>query len=149
MERRPLGRVGLEQHRGTQGPRFAEQRSERGAQLLGAERLVLEEGQLPAVERLGKRAVGVGQAEAEQQLAGERAAEGVEPRRLTRRLGRGDRQNWADAERSAVERLEQHRPGRERRRRREPDGADRIGDLRRRVGRILPAPSADRSSRTQ
>ena len=55
-----------------------------GAQLLGAERLVLEERQLPAVERLGERAVGVGEAEPHEQLAGERTAERVEPRRLAR-----------------------------------------------------------------
>ena len=135
----PLGRVCRQQHGSTKGPRLAEQRTERRAHLLGPERLVLEQGQLPAVECLGKRTVDVGEPEAEQQLGREAAPEGVETARLARRLGRGDRQNWTDAERAPVEGLEQHRPGRDGRRRREPDGADGIGDLRRRVGRILPA----------
>ena len=50
-----------EEHGGPQLPRLAEQAGERAAQLLGAERLVLEERELPAVERLGERRVRVGE----------------------------------------------------------------------------------------
>ena len=123
--------------------------SERGAQLLGAERLVLEQRQLPAVERLGERAVGVGEAEPHEQLAGERAAERVEPRGLARGLRRRDREHRPDAVRPAVERLEEDRAGRERRCGREPDRADRVGDLGGRIRRILGPASAARSSSTQ
>ena len=73
-----------------------------------AERVVLEERQLPAVERLRQRRVGVGEAEAREQLRRERAAERVEARRLARRLRRRDRQHGTDAVRPPVERLEQH-----------------------------------------
>ena len=44
-----------EQDGGAQLPGLAEEAGQRPAQLLGAKRLVLEEGELPAVERLGER----------------------------------------------------------------------------------------------
>ena len=68
---------------------------------------------------------------------------------LAGRLRRRDREDGPDPERAAVERLEEHRAGRERRRRREPDRADRVGDLRRRVGRILGCPRARREARAR
>ncbi len=60
----PLARALAEEQRRAQRRRpqpvgAAEQRGQRLAQLLGAERLVLEEGQLPAVERLAELGVGV------------------------------------------------------------------------------------------
>ena len=63
MDRAPLLARVAEQHGGAQLPRLAEQPRQRPAQLLGAERLVLEERELPAVERLRQRRVGVGERE--------------------------------------------------------------------------------------
>ena len=74
----------LEQHGRAQRPRRAEERRERRAQLLRAERLVLEERQLPPVERLGEMGVGVGEPEPDEKLCGERPAKLVEPGRLAR-----------------------------------------------------------------
>ena len=114
MEELPGRAVLLEEHGAAQRPGLAEQRPERAAQLLGAEGFVLEERQLPAVERLGELRVAVGVGERGEHVDGYRRTEAVETGRLTRRLRRGDRENRADAERARVERLEEDRPGRER-----------------------------------
>ena len=95
VERRARLGLRLEQHSGPQRPRLTEQRDEAGTELLGAERLVLEERQLPPVECLGECAVGVGEAEPDEQLPGERTAERVQAGRLARRLRRRDRQHGA------------------------------------------------------
>ena len=84
VERRPRVRLRLEEDGSTQRPRLAEQRGECRPQLLGAERLVLEERELPAVERLRERVVGVREPEPDEQLARERAAKRVEPGGLAR-----------------------------------------------------------------
>src|SRR5205807_5944241 len=68
----------------------AEQRDERLAQLLGRERAVLEERELPPVERLAEIGILVGGSEPRQQVGGDRTPERVEPRRLARRLRRRD-----------------------------------------------------------
>ena len=52
--------VRLEEDGGAQCPRRPEERSEGRAQLLRTERLVLEEGELPPIERLGEAGVSVG-----------------------------------------------------------------------------------------
>ena len=112
---------------------------ERLAQLLGAERLVLEERELPAVERLAELAVVVGERRAAR--AGRRARP---PRNASsrvgspRRLGRGDRQHGTDAERPPVEPLEEDRAGGDRAGGREPERGDGVGELAGRVGRLEP-----------
>ena len=137
MQCRPRIRLDLEQDGSPQRPCLAEERGKGSAELIGPERLVLEERQLPAIERLGKRAVGIGEGEAHEQLAGERATEGVEARRIAGRLGGGDREHRPDPEWATIERLEENRAGREWRSRGKPDRADRICDLCRSVGRLL------------
>ena len=57
------------QYRGAQLPSMAEQAGESSAQLLGTERLVLEERQLPAVERLGESGIGIGERQTRKQVA--------------------------------------------------------------------------------
>ena len=94
-----------------------------------------EQRQLPAVERLAETLVVV---ESGAARGGRRqpAAELVQARRLARRLGGGDRQHRADAVRTPVEALEEHRARRDRSRRREPERGDRVRDLTGRVGRL-------------
>ena len=107
---------------------------ERRAELFGSEGVVLEQGELPPVERLRQLGIAVGVAQGGQDADGDRRAERIEPRRLTGRLRRSDGQHRPDPEGTPVQRLEEHRPGGERRRGREPDRADGVSDLRRRVG---------------
>src|SRR5260221_5079681 len=61
--------VGLDEHWRPQRPCLAEQRRQRTAQLLASEGLVLEQGELPTVERLGERGVRIGSAQLKQQFA--------------------------------------------------------------------------------
>ncbi len=63
VKRPALGRVLLQQDGRAERPGLPEKRSQGGAYLLRAKRLVLEEGQLPAVERLCEHRVGVCAAE--------------------------------------------------------------------------------------
>ena len=77
--------VVLEQDRGAQRPGLAQERGEGRPQLLGAERVVLEERQLPAVERLGEVRVAVGEPEAREQLGRDACAELVQPLRVALR----------------------------------------------------------------
>ena len=77
-------------------PAAAEQARDRLAQLAGAERLVGEERELPAVERLAELAVVVGEREPLAQVGGELRAKLVETCRLAARLGRRDRQQRCD-----------------------------------------------------
>src|SRR5262249_58890669 len=102
----PLARIDglLEQQRCTKRPRVAEERRERRPQLLSAERLELEERELPAIERFRQRGIPVPPHEPDEKLTGQCAAKGVEPRGLPRRLRRGDRQYRPDPEGPAVER---------------------------------------------
>ena len=133
-------------HRGRPQPVGpAEQRGQRLAQLLRAERLVREQRQLPAVERLRELRILLGPPEPREQVRGEPRAEGVEPRRLARWLGRGDRQHRADRQRPPVEPLEQHRARRDRRCGRQAQRADRVGELARRVGRLAARWAAARA----
>src|SRR5207245_3502325 len=84
-------------HAGGPGPVAVTERGlERVAELLGAERVVLEERELPAVERVAEPCVVVGEREQRAQLDGDGGAEGVEPRRFAGWRGRGDRQDRAD-----------------------------------------------------
>ena len=112
LPRRP---VLVEEHSRAQGPRLAEQRAERGPELLGAEGVVLEERELPPVERLRERGVAVGVAERREHVDGDRRAEAVESRRLAGRLRGRDREHGADPVRAPVERLEEDRACSERR----------------------------------
>ena len=114
----------------------AEQRGKRLSELLRLERAVLEERQLPAVERFAELRVFVREREARQEICGEAGAEGVEPRRLAGGLRRGDRKHGADSVGAPVEALEEHRACGDRRRRGEPDRGDRVGELAGRVGRL-------------
>ena len=118
-------------------PILFEERGHSTAKLLGLEGLVLEERELPAVERLGEGRVAVREPEPHEQLGGERRAELVEPGRLSGRLRRGDREDGPDAVGPSVERLEEHGACGERRRGRKPDRADRVGDLGGRVRHVL------------
>ena len=102
-------------HRG--GPEAvgpAEQRRERLPQLLGAERLGLEQRQLPAIERLAELRILVGGDQARAEVGREPAAEGVEARRLAARLGGRDRQDGTDPVRAPVQPLEEDGAGRDR-----------------------------------
>src|SRR5439155_17499112 len=107
----------------------AEQRSERLAQLLRLERPVLEERQLPAVERFAELRVVVGEREPGQKIGREAGAEGIEPRRFAGGLRRGNRQDGTDSVGSPVEALEQDRARCNRRRGGETDRGDRVGEL--------------------
>src|SRR5438093_449492 len=129
-------RVGFQEQGASQGPGLTEERRHGGAQLLTPERFLLEEGQLPAIERLRKRLVFVGESETDQELPCESAAERVEARRLSRRLRRCDRKNGADAERPAVERLEEHRARSERGGRRQAERRHGVRELRSCVRRL-------------
>src|SRR5207249_2604860 len=60
-------RVGFQEQGAWQGPGLTEEPRHGGAQLLTPERFLLEEGQLPAIERLRKRLVFVGESEADQE----------------------------------------------------------------------------------
>src|SRR5262245_6379320 len=86
VKRLAARRIGLEKHGAAQRPGLAEQRRKGAAQLLRAERLVLEEGKLPAVERLGEIRVGIRLREQQPQLGRQWPAEVVESRRLAGRL---------------------------------------------------------------
>src|SRR5438132_1390268 len=74
-----------------------------------AERLLGEKRKLPPVERLAEPAVVVGEGQPRAHAGGEAAAQRVEPRRLTARLRRGDRQERRDPQRPEVEPLEHDR----------------------------------------
>ena len=137
-----LGRSGAEEdgtaHPGRPGSVACPERGiERMAELLAAERLRLEERQLPAVESLAEVRVVVGGAEADPHVAGHRGAERIEPRGLARRSRRRDRQHGTDPVRPPVEALEQDRPRGYRRRGGEPDRRDRVRELAGRVRRLV------------
>src|SRR5207247_7887785 len=90
-----LRRLG-EQRRRTQGSRpravgGAEQRRQRLPQLLRAEGIGLEERELPPVERLGERSVGVCRGQSTPDLQRDLGAELVEARGLAERRRRRDR----------------------------------------------------------
>ena len=87
----------------------------------------------------------VGERELRPQLHRNRCAERVEPRRLTRRRGRGDRQDRADAVRTPVEPLEEHGAGGDGRGGREAKRSHGVGELAGRVRRS-PSRSSERSS---
>ena len=123
---------------------LAERGLERMAELLAAERLGLEERQLPAVESVTEARVVVRYGEPDPYVARHRGAEGIEPRRLAGRSGRRDRQNRADPVRPPVEPLEQDRSRGDRSRGREPDRRDRVRELGRRVG-CLVRPARERA----
>jgi hypothetical protein len=114
----------------------AEERRQRVAHLAGAERLLGEERELPAVECLGEAAILVGEREPLAQVGGQARADGVEPRRVAPRLRGRDRKQRRDAQRAKVEPLEDDRAGGDRARGREPERADRIGQLAGGVGRL-------------
>ena len=118
-------------------PRVSEERRERGAQLLGPKRLALEEGELPAIERLGELRIAVRVGERLEDVHGDGRSERVEARRLAGWLCRCDRKHRLDAERPAVERLEEDRPGSDGGGGRQPQGADGVRDLGGGVGRRL------------
>src|SRR5262249_21253345 len=88
VQRLPRSGGLLEQQRCTKRPRVAEERRECRPQLLSAERLELEERELPAIERFGQRGIPVREHEPDEKLTGQCAAKGVEPRGLPRRLRR-------------------------------------------------------------
>src|SRR3954471_11170571 len=88
---------------GPQTAAVAQQARERLAELAGAKRLVGEERQFPAVERLGELAVVVCEREPLTKICSELRANLVEARRLAAWLGGCDRQKRRDAERAEVE----------------------------------------------
>ena len=94
--------------------RLAEERGQSRTELLPSEGLVLEKRELPTIERLREPGIAVGIAERGHHLDSYRSPEGVEPRRLTGRLGRSDGQDRLDPEGPSVERLEEDGPGGER-----------------------------------
>ena len=100
------------------------------------ERLVLEERELPPVERLGERRIAVGEREAREQLACELGAEGIEAGGLARRLRCRDGQHRPDPERPPVQPFEQHGTSGDGSCGGQPDRRDGIGELGRRVGRL-------------
>jgi len=104
--------------------------------LLGLERAVLEERELPAVERFAEFRIFVRERESRQQVGGEAGAERVEACRLAGGLGCRDRQHGANSVGTPVEALEQNRACGDRRRGGKADGGDRIGELAGRVGRL-------------
>src|SRR6476660_1542760 len=107
-------------HRG--GPRAAlaaEQTGQRLADLCGAERLLGEERELPAIECFSELPIGVGQGELRAQVGREAGPDLVEARSLAARLRRRDRKQRRNAHRPEVEALEHDRPGRNRTRGRE------------------------------
>ncbi len=106
-----------------------EERRDGAAKLLGAERLVLEERELPPVERLGEVLVRIGEREPAEQLGRDATTELVQPGRLTGRLRSRDREHGPDPVRSPVEGLEQDRAGGERRCGGQSNRADRVGQL--------------------
>ena len=100
----------LEQDGRAKRPRRSQRRLERGAQLLGAERLVLEERELPAVERLGEVRVDVDEPETDQKLRRERAR-GTRRASSARRAA-GSRRSAAPAGcRTAARRASRRAPG--------------------------------------
>src|SRR5205085_6935944 len=107
----------------------AEQARERLANLGAAEGFLGEERQLPAVERFTELAVGVGERQLVAQVAREPRPDLVEPRDVTARLGGSDRQERRDAQRPEVEPLEDDRARGDRACGREPERADRVGEL--------------------
>src|SRR5439155_6353703 len=118
------------------GPRAAvaaEQAGQGLPYLCGAERLLGEEGELPAIERLAELAIGIGQGELRAQVGREAGTDLVEARALPTRLGRGDRKQRRDPQRPEVEALEDDRAGGDRTRGGESKRGHRIGQLRSRV----------------
>src|SRR5439155_22041321 len=112
----------------------SEQRGQRLSELLRLERAVLEERELPAVERFTELRVVVREREARQEVGREARAEGIQACRLPGGLSCGDREHRTDSVRSPVEALEQDRAGGNRRRGGEPNRRDRVGELARRIG---------------
>src|SRR5437667_12866428 len=95
-----LGQQDGRAQRGGPGPTLAaEQTGERLAHLGRAERLLGEERQLPAVERLAELAILVGEDQPLEQVGRELGTQLVEPGRITPRLRGGDRQERRDEER--------------------------------------------------
>src|SRR5947208_1798845 len=136
----PRGRAqqGGAAHRGRPHPvSFAEHSFERMAQLLPAERLRLEERQLPAVEGVAEADVVVGRAEPDAHVARHRGAERVESGRLARRRGRRDREDGSNPVRAPVEPLEEDRASRDRRRGGEADRGDCVCELGGGVGHFV------------
>ena len=107
------------------------------AELLAAERVVLEERELPAVERVAELRVLVGERKQRPQLLRDGGAEGVQPRGLPGRRGRGDLQDGTDTVRTPVEPFEEHRPGSDRRGGREAKRGHSVRELAGRVGRLF------------
>src|SRR5581483_6457131 len=89
----------------------AEQAVDGLANLSGAERLLGEQRQLPAVEGLAELAILVCQREPRTELGGQCGTRLVEANRLAARLRRRDREQRSDAERSEVQPLEDDGPG--------------------------------------
>ena len=84
--------------------RPAEQGGERLPEPLRAERVVLEQRQLPALKRLAELGVVLGLGQPLEQVGRQLPAPGVEPGRLPRGLGRGDAEQRPDPERVRVSR---------------------------------------------
>jgi hypothetical protein len=105
-------------------------------QLLAAERLRLEERQLPAVEGVAQLRVLVCGGKTDAQVARHRGAEGIEARRLAGRGCRGDRQHRTDPVRSPVEPLEEDGAGGDWSSSGEANRRHCVGQLTRRVGRV-------------
>src|SRR5205085_9651683 len=97
------------QRRRRQSVAAPEQRCERLPELLRAERVGLEERELPAVERLAEIRIAVDAGQPRQQLPGERRPHRVQANRLARGARRRDRQDGPDPVRAPVEPLEQDR----------------------------------------
>ena len=124
-------------HRGGPQPAVAsEQAGQRLAHLRAAERLLREQRQLPAIERLAELAILVGEREPLAQVGGELRANLVEPRRLATRLRGRDRKDRRDPQGTEVEPLEDDGAGGDRTGRREPERGDGVGQLGGRIGRL-------------
>ena len=107
--------------------------------LPGAERLVGEERELPAVERLAELAVLVGERQPLAELGGDAGSNRVEPDSIAERLRRRDREQRRDSQGPEVEPFEDDRPGGDRACGREPKRADGVGELAGGVGRLAVA----------
>ena len=107
----------------------AEQADEGLTDLRRAERLLGEQRELPAVERLAELAVRVCQRQAFPQFGSQPGAHLVEAGRLPARPRRRDRQQGRDAQRPEIEPFEDDRAGRDCAGRREAQGRDRVGEL--------------------
>ena len=115
----------------------AEQRGQRLAEQLGAEWLVGEQRQLPAVDGLPQLGVRVAPGQSLQEIARQASAELVEAARLSAGLGGGDRQHGTDAVRPPVEPLEEDRSRGDRGGRCQPQRGHGVGELAWCVGRLV------------